>query len=523
MGRVVTLITGDARQFTEAQKQVAREAKEMAAQFKSVDQEVKELDRASRRWLRTIATDQDKYNAKMAELSKLLDKGKLSMDQYQTAVNKVNDEYEQASRGFLEAFGEKSLSTLGSWAIGLTSIGSIVSGLTRMVTDFRQETEEIANVLNDRFFSRGQLMQVSVDTRDFQNLLDMSDRLLSAGAAADAQTADRLVFALRSTGQEQFADMFSRLAQSGLVENLEGLINATDSLKDAFGTAETGTPEQLASKALAVGAFSQRDLQTIAAAAAAAGASAAKIGLSDEETLAVVGALADPLKTAETAATRLRALSTAAQRQGVKGGSLFELLDNIEAAARKKNETILDFLGQQEATEIFDLLRQDQNAENVRKAIELAQQANDNTALRSKVDALLADPTQAAVAARRAAEGSQLVAEEMTGRGAIGSLQAAIEAGRLQIEELQGMGRFGQGFASLGRWGASWFTDTPGALSVNEEAELRAQARAEGDAALLEAVNRMVEAQVQLLNIQRQVKDGNDRMPRQVAIPTPEN
>lgn len=154
--------------------------------------------------------------------------------------------------------------------------------------------------------------------------------MFQAGAVRSQEEANRVIFALRSTGQEQDAGLFRELGQAQVVSDLPRVINAFDSLVDAFGKADIQGARELASQSLQISKSTQVGLEDIATAAAQVGAAARQAGFDFEQAGAAVGVISDEQGGVERARTRIGSLFREGQRRGLFSGDLVNDIASIQ-------------------------------------------------------------------------------------------------------------------------------------------------------------------------------------------------
>lgn len=512
MGSVVTIISGNATQLVDEQKKVAASADEITRNYKAVDKELQQLDRSAKRTHRDTRTDLEKYNAKLAELSKLLQQNKIDQDTYNRAVKQAQVELD----GVKESFGSMAVSAVA----GMASLATVIGGIKQALSEVREEANRIGEQADARFSTRGVLAQVADPKNlaaDFANLVSQSEDMLRKGAVGSIEEADRLTFALRSTGQESDRDTFAALGRTGLVESLSEVVNATDSLKDAFGRSEVGDVRQMLSKGLAASAVSQTSMEAILVNSAKAGAAAAKAGVTDEEMMAAVATLSDPLGgRAETAADRMRALFDAAQRVGIKADSLDEMLDKMARKSRGAGGS-LQALGASEAAQAFDLLMA--NRDTLRQAIANVQAGGGGSQLDDMFRVLESDPQHRTAISRRSAASSLQAAELTSGIGQQEQLRDAIQD---KLSEVQMMSRAGPVERAISR-GSEQFWRFFGAQTAVSEGTLnrwRDTAQNNGNADVVRAINELIQLQREMVSLSKQ---NDQRRQSRKPVPVPES
>lgn len=94
LGRLYSANKLTVEQFRTALTKVRTEYDALTATVADNSKEQAELERAAKKVIDSIATPQDRYNQKVAELNRLYGAGKLTVEQFRTAMTKVRGEYE---------------------------------------------------------------------------------------------------------------------------------------------------------------------------------------------------------------------------------------------------------------------------------------------------------------------------------------------------------------------------------------------------------------------------------------------
>lgn len=499
MGRVTTIITGDASQLTAEQRKVAEAAKKMSDEFTQVDRSIRQMGREADKVFRETRTGQEKHNQELERLSTLLKHGKIDQDTYRRAVEQVNDEYRDS---------KSTLGDLRTAMIGFLGVAGGLSIVREMWQSIREDATAVAELEKAQFPSSGQLMQVASDLADFQQLKAQSAELLRSGAATSMAEAQQIMFALRSTGLERERDVFADVARTQLVPNLTDLINSVDSLTDAFGRPEAGDARQVISKALAVSGLSQRPAQEIVSSTARVGATAFARGLTDEETLAAVGVLADPFSSPERAAERLQAFLNATQRKGIEGRGLQGLLTAAEDRIAAEGKAAIETLGDATAVAFFEAAKA--NRDQILAATQAAEAANLSDSLSQKVRDL--EFAEAANIQRRRQAGRL---EERQVRGARGEdeliRQSILDAAERLDEATGAAGGFFGALSKYARSTMSFFRMDP--IAEASVPGLIREAEAAGQTEVVEILREIRDLQQQRNELDRQENVAPRRAP----------
>lgn len=450
MSSIKTTMTADAQDLLQKQAKVAEGAAFISNEYRKLTSEAQRLNTAARRAFDDSRTPLERYTQKVQQLDELLKRGKISQDTHARAVEQAAQKYETATKA--GASWDAVLTKLVSYGAGFLSVGSAISVVTRAMQQAREEAEKAAETLKAGFATRGELAQI-VEGRtqdemraDLASLRAEAARFRTQGGMPTESLANEVVFALRSTGFMPDAGLFRDVGRTGLVsaEKIPQLINSLDSLRDAMGGAEVGTVEQMLNKALIAGAVSQTDIQKNLSAAAMAGSGAAALGISDEETLAAIAVLTDPLGSAEQAATRMRSLFKSLEKAGIKG----PLGTSLDSLVGKDVPGMLG--GDQEAIQAYRLL-QTQRAIFDKLSQEMVA-GQTGTALRDRLAVAMTDAQQRAGIAGIGVEGAIDV-----GRERLGTRESLIQSLNASIDELRRL----QGVSPLRRMIEGWERNAP--------------------------------------------------------------
>lgn len=508
-------MTADAQDLLQKQAKVAEGAANISNEYRKLTTESQRMGSAAKRAFEDTRNPLERYTLKMQQLDELLRQGKISQDVHARAVEVARGRFEQASQAGGVLAG--TLGKLTSFAGGFLSVGSAIGVVTAAMRQAREEAERASEIVNQGFASRGELAQVvqgrtPAEMRaDLAGLRQQAALFRTAGGIESEDLANQIVFALRSTGQMDAAATMREVGRTGLVSQqaLPQLINSLDSLKDAFSQAEVGSVEQMLNKALIASAVSQTDIQKLLTATAKAGAGARALGFGDEETLAGIALLTDPLGSPEEAATRMRSLFKSLERSGIRGGTLGGALDIVQQRI-SEGKAVSDILGgDQEAIQAFRLL-QTNRAQFGAVSAQLTQGATGRV-LRDRIAVLETDVQQRAGISQRRIAGAVEV-----GREPLGTREILVQALNDSVDELRRL----QGVGPVQRMLEGWERNAPlvGRLRAfdaptfvaPDEAERIRQQQPEATAIL----KQILDTQRQLYELSRTEKQQRDEKQR---------
>ncbi len=525
MGSVKTTMTLDAQQVIAEQRKAGESMAGVVQAYKDASQEASRLSATATRALREAMTPAERYENKLDDLRKAMEKGKLSEEQYAKAVAHTTKKYEESQQSGVKLSGV--LTSIAAAAGGMLTLGGAIGFVTQALEKAKQEAIDAKESLMGGFVTSGALAQVATSPEDLKALQAQSDAFRSQGGATSRAMANDIVFALRSTGLSDEASMFQRVGRTGLVgaESMTEMVNAIDSLRDAMSVAEVGTAEAALSKALVASSVSQVPAQTILRATSKAGEAARSSGVSDEQLMSAIALTTDPLTSSDTAADRMRAFFNATKVNNLDRGGLLPTLDNITARVNA-GENIRDVLGgDQGALEAYGLMTRPDIRAKLGGVISDISAANDGSELNRKLTMLEADPTQMALATNMAASGAIDIGR--TGLGRQEALRETLVDARDEMQRLRGFGpvaRALQGAPEMTPFGRSQQAGFDGNLVSQDKLEkVMKEAVAAGNQELIRVVQLIDSTQKQLAKVIEE--QNNAARGRQTApsIPAPEN
>ena len=520
MSSIKTTMTADAQDLLQKQAKVAEGAAFISNEYRKLTSEAQRLNTAARRAFDDSRTPLERYTQKVQQLDELLKRGKISQDTHARSVEIAAQKYEAATKA--GADWDAVLSKLVGYGSGFLSVAGTINVVTRAMQQAREEAEKAAETLKGGFATRGELAQI-VEGRtqdemraDLASLRAEAARFRTQGGMPTESLANEVVFALRSTGFMPDADLFRQVGRTGLVsaEKVPQLINSLDSLRDAMGGKEVGSIEQMLNKALIAGSVSQTDIQKNLSAAAMAGSGAAALGISDEETLAAIAVLTDPLGSAEQAATRMRSLFKSLEKAGIKG----PLGTSLDSLVGKDVPGMLG--GDQEAIQAYRLL-QTQRAIFDKLSQEMVA-GQTGTALRDRLAVAMTDAQQRAGVADVGVRGAIEVGREKLGtrESLIQSLDTAMD----ELLRVQGSNQISRSINRFFRSSMLAGSLRGGGLPILVGEQAAENIRSEGNAqanAILEQILQTQRQLVDLTKAERQERDQQRRAEEAKKTPRP--
>ena len=260
---------------------------------KKTGKDQSDLGRLQQRVLQQIMTPQDRYNQKVKELDRLLRAGKLTQQQYGTAVDQARQKMNAAGTATKSAgdagkmaFGTQALTRVAQMAAGYFGLAKVIGTVTGAMREMEATRREAAELSKQSAMGIGSLGQVASSKKDYLRLRAKAESFYRHGGAASLDEAARTVFAVKSAGQMDQLDLFRELRASRLVQTPDVMARAATTLIASMGEKETGNIRAMISKAFGASQYSPATAESLLEAASRGGGLAAAIGISDEELLA---------------------------------------------------------------------------------------------------------------------------------------------------------------------------------------------------------------------------------------------
>lgn len=532
MSTIKTTMTADAQELLQAQKQVAQGAANVGNEYREIVKESARLSSAATRAFNETRTPIEKYNAKLADLSTLLRKGKISQDTYNRSVDHASERYRAATEQGGKFTGV--MTAIAATAGGVLSVAAAANMLAEAFAAANEEATKAAESVKTGFSSRSELAQVldNMGAADEQ----IGAFMTRGGAGKNRPLAAQSVFEMQSAGLAGDMETFLQVGRTGLVaaEAMPAVIGAIKSLQVAFGEQEAGKSKAILSKALAAGAVAKGSMQDVVTATSSAGADAASLGLSDEETMAAIAVLSVPLGSVDVGGRHAAALFRELKKGGFKG-NLNQALDMMQTRMAG-GETVMQILGSEnaEASKAANLLLT--NRQPLAGLTAGVQAGNTGEALRAKLAMLEADPRARAQAIAAAGEGVVDVAR--TDLGTRETLRSSLVTQHGELTRLQGVDPFSRWIMNTMEdgWLINNLTSTTRSSGFTGQLvdqkyiqDELTKAIAAGNNDLVNVLKNIDETQKQLREMiqaerNAQTRNGRDRSPApRPTVPAPEN
>lgn len=334
----------------------------------------------------------------------------------------------------IKAFGPSALSALGGYAAGLGTIAAALGVAKKLLGDVAEKSKSAFEGFKPAESSFSKLAQLAAGSQDkFLKLTQASREVFREGGARNLEEAGKVVFELESAGALDERAFFSRLAG---IEDVAPLVKAAGVLRSAVGAKETGSFQDITSKAIAASTpVTGVSAAQILEGSARGAATASLLGLSDEELLAATSVVSQSTGSAELGGTQVNALLTALVKKGIsaefpKGTELEVIIKDIKQRGLS-DQGLIQLFGRIEAFKAFSVLAADPQRFSLRKtAVEEAQESG----LAQKTIAIAeSDPVVSKIRDERISAAQELLSREKQGllRAEVETLQDRLEtAGR---------------------------------------------------------------------------------------------
>lgn len=256
---------------------------------------------------------------------------------------KLDDDQEKTA-------GEPGLKKIAKWGAAWAAAAGSIDLIREAMERVRATNERALSALEGTAAGDKRLLQVSNSAEDFQALSGRADDLAkSEGISRDE--ARNLMFSARSEGFEGSTDF---IASNSQVLDIESQATVAGQIPGLF-TKETLTPEEAINMTLAGAAESRLDFGEIARALPSAAEGGSLAGASSEETVATLSVLASRFKSGDTAADRMKGLSTKfGLDDRFKGGGILDNVEKLQGMSEKERSEFLG--GSQEANAAYEMI-----------------------------------------------------------------------------------------------------------------------------------------------------------------------
>lgn len=250
---------------------------------------------------------------------------------------------------------ESTTAGLGRMVAQLGLVAAAAGAAKKAIGEMHRANEESAQKQRASEMGMTQLAQLSGGSKQkMLRLTDAARQLYAGGGAGSLNEAAGMIFQLESAGMFEQRDLFGSLY--GVVGSPGTMAKAANTLMTSMGKGETGGVRGILSKAMAASAFNPQAADQLLEAAAGAGVSARKLGISDEEVLAATALLAQSTGSAQEGGTQLNSLLTAMLKKGgYEGLGLSGALGKLGGKGMS-DKALIKYLGRKEAASAFGVL-----------------------------------------------------------------------------------------------------------------------------------------------------------------------
>lgn len=293
---------------------------------------------------------------------------------------KIKNKSKDAGRASDDAFGSKALGQLKGFAAGFFSLSTAVGMVTSALQKMSQARNDASQRLSDAFPDLGELAQLAENP---DALIANARHIFRSGGAPTLGQAAQLEFALQSAGEADFRETAIGIGRTGLFGDVPRLMESAGAVRAAFTEKESGDFEAIISKGLGGGSIATGKVDQLLFGVSRASATAAQLGLSDEEAIAATSALSVPLGSSEVAGTFLNSLLTSlAEQGGFEGQSLKQMLAKV-SSQKMDFPQLKEAFGRTEAIKALDVLTR--NGDLYDQALSQVNEAQANQALRRRL------------------------------------------------------------------------------------------------------------------------------------------
>lgn len=335
------------RVLTESVKNFKREQAEAARQGKQMGEEAAKI-------IRENETGQERYNRKVAEISRLFVAGKLSVEQMDRALARYNADLNQTAPAQQAAFGPTALANAKNYFNGLFGPGAVVALGIQMLRAYGEETNNVALQLQGGRSGLGQLAQLAAVSKDpkatMARLVDESKEIYNSAATNSLDEAGKLVFTLESANitdpkqRKRIANMISH----GVIPDANQFSASIAALRSAYPDL---SPDKLTGMGIVAAIPSPGGAEQIISAAGKSGEQLSSLGWKPEFGLAATSILSRAYSGAGEGGTRLEQFMKQLEHHGyqndpsLKGMDPFQTLERIHSLAGDDRSKLEKYVG----------------------------------------------------------------------------------------------------------------------------------------------------------------------------------
>lgn len=327
-----------------------------------------------------------------------------------------------------KGFGDSAKSMINTYLAGVAGITAAVRAVGAAWDFADQRRENAARNARESQDSAASLAQLASSDQEFRMLNAKARQIRRLGGATTMAEANQIVFELASSGLVSESDVLFAAQSKGVLDPT-GTARAAGKLRGAFGAGEAGSLQQIASKGIAAAApVTGTGATELLTAATKASASASKLGLSDEELLAMLSVVGQTTESIDVAGTQINRLLVSLNQQGAPSGVgvrnlLASAQEKVEGMTRKQRKT---FFGRETAERAFFQLTKPGALDTLFQRQQAIEQAQETGLAMQKVRMASSDPVIAAARLARRAEGTKEVTDLETASGMRNVMNATI-------------------------------------------------------------------------------------------------
>lgn len=424
-----------AEKSAQAQKRAAEETAKASEALRAHGDKIKQ----------SVETPMERYKRQLLEVGRLYRQGAIDQETFIRKARELKQEITVSSDAFKEvevaqksAFGSSAIASLGAYAAGMLSIGSVIAGIKQGFVELERQAQESADKSFGAFASMAQLQQVSSTPEEFAANVGFARSLVDRGIVSEDQQGMAADIAYALAGAD-FTDaekeLVARAGAAGFIkpEDMATIGEAMRTYQRAFGEGEAGSLAEIFDKGIIGGKATKVDTTKTLLAATKFGAGSRTLGFSDEESLAALVANEFQSENIDIAATQVSSLYDQLVKRGLGKGSLQETIAAIGERVQG-GENIFSILGESRAVKGYEALAQNPQL----FADSIANMQGAGGAFAASEGMVNQDPILAAQKAKREAEG-RLEADKMN---LYAEREALVDALAADIKQRAGLHSF---------------------------------------------------------------------------------
>jgi hypothetical protein len=320
------------RKVTDGLKQQRREKEENRRLDRQLGDEAKRL-------LLENETAQERYNRKIADLSRLFVAGKINLEQMDRALARYNLDLNQVVPAQQQAFGPSALASARAYFTGLFGPTALVASAVAILREYRNEVDAVSQGMQANIGGLGQLMTLAAveATPEAQQkkkdaLIAESYKIARMGAAPDLNRAGELVYQLEQAGLNPEQRMqLARAKAIGVLPEAQNTATSIAALRTAYPNLK---PDQASGMGIYAGIVSPGSVDTLVQDAAKSAQQLKTLGWNPEVGLAATSFLTKAYPGKGQGGTRLEQFTKQLERFGYQHDPGLRNLDPIATLKR---------------------------------------------------------------------------------------------------------------------------------------------------------------------------------------------